>query len=92
MTDQPAEPTGAGDDGAQVLADTLSAIVTELIASRLRIRALLELVEERELASRAEIDARTAAVFRRDWNVLARQMLPPAVGPSFERDWDAEKP
>jgi hypothetical protein len=91
VTDQPTEPNEPADDGAQALADTLSAIVTELIASRLRVRALLELVEERELATRAEIDARTAAVFRRDWNDLAQQMLPPAVGPSFQRDWDAEQ-
>lgn len=85
MTQQPE------DGGAQILADTLSAIVTELIASRLRIRALLELVEEHGVASRAEIDARTAAVFERDWNDLARQMLPPEVGPLFTRTFGEGK-
>ncbi len=81
---------GPDDAGAQALADTLSAMITELIASRLRNRALMELLEERGLATRVEIDSRTEAVFRRDWNDLARQILPPAVGPSFERRWDDE--
>lgn len=46
----------------------------EVIGARVRIRALLEIMEEKGLLAPGEFDARAAAIWERDYDALAAEL------------------
>lgn len=65
-----------------------------LVSARVRVRALIELLEEKDIIAPGQYDERAAAVWDRDYEALAQEMIAPAPatelsepdpGPSYER-------
>ncbi len=58
------------------LVDVLFDLANEAVAARIRLRALLELLEERGVLQPGEFDQRGAAVWERDWQEVAGEIAP----------------
>ncbi|MCS7001695.1 MAG: hypothetical protein NZ518_02485 [Dehalococcoidia bacterium] len=58
------------------LRDLLFRLATEAVSARVRVRALLELLEARGVLLPGEFDDHGAAVWERDWRAIADQIAP----------------
>jgi hypothetical protein len=64
------------EEGERSLMDLLFNLASEAVSSRVRIRALLELLEEKGVISAAEFDERGQVIWERDWEEIAAEVAP----------------
>lgn len=78
----------------QQFQSTTENLALGLVSARVRVRALIELLEEKGIIGPGQYDDRAAAVWDRDYEVLAQELAPvapapaapePDPGPSYER-------
>ena len=50
-------------------------LTEEVISGRVRVRALLEIMEEKGLLAPGEFDERAAAIWERDYDELSRELM-----------------
>jgi hypothetical protein len=59
-----------------VLMDLLFRLASETVGNRVRLRALLELLEEKGVLQGDEFDVRGQQVWERDWQEIASEVAP----------------
>lgn len=64
------------EENERSLIDLLFNLASEAVSSRVRIRALLEILEERGVVSAEEFDVRGQAIWERDWEEIAAEVAP----------------
>lgn len=64
------------EENERSLVDLLFNLASEVVSSRVRIRTLLELLEERGIFTSEEFDSRGQAIWERDWEEIAAEVAP----------------
>lgn len=69
------------NDDQPSLMDVLFDLASEVVASRIRVRALLEILEERGVIDAEEFDRRGQIIWDRDWREVANEVAPLVLKP-----------
>jgi len=67
-------------------------VITQLVEDKLKLRAIAELIAQKEIASREELRAYLAKVVQRDWDEEVEALLPPELAGALKIESEGGPP